>query len=134
MKKLILIAAAFTSACVSTGVKVDHTKLEDFHKGKTTYSDVVAALGQPTQTMYSDNGTKTIVYAYMSGQPRPESFIPFVGPLVGGADIETSSVNMDFDTKGTLVSMSSTQGAMGGGTGFQAISQPRNSNQPRKQP
>jgi outer membrane protein assembly factor BamE (lipoprotein component of BamABCDE complex) len=131
MRKILIISLfALLTACVSTGVKVDPTKLTNFQKGKTTYSEVVAKLGNPTQTATHDNGTKTAIYAYMSSQPRPESFIPYVGLMVGGADVETSSVNLNFDKHDILTGIESTQGTMGAGTGFEANSQPRNSNQP----
>jgi outer membrane protein assembly factor BamE (lipoprotein component of BamABCDE complex) len=129
---LPIICLALLGACTSVGVKVDQSKLADFKKGKTTYSEVVQSLGQPTQTMITDNGGKTIMYAYYGGQPRPESFIPYVGLAVGGADVETSSVTMTFDRKDILRSYSSTSGAMGAGTGFEAYSQPRKSQQPNQ--
>ena len=133
MKKFLLITCMLMFvACTSVGVKVDPAKMADFKKGQTTYGEVVEALGQPTQTMVSDNGEKTIQYAYLSTQARPESFIPYVGLVVGGADTETSMVSMTFDRKGILRSYSSSQGGIGGGSGFEAYSQPRKSAQPNQ--
>ena len=41
-----LFALATLTACVSAGVKVDQSKLAEFHKGKTTYQEVVQELGK----------------------------------------------------------------------------------------
>ena len=122
----LLLAAG----CMSAGVKVDQAKLSEFKKGKTTYSDVIGTLGEPTQTMITDNGDKNIYYSYISSQPRPESFIPYIGFAVGGADMETSQVAMTFDRRDILRSYTTTNGGMGAGTGFEAYSQPRKSQQP----
>ena len=121
------------AACASAGVKVDQAKLSQLHKGKSTYNEVIETLGQPTQTMVADNGDKTIHYTYFSTQARPESFIPYVGAFVGGADMENSHVTLTFDHRDVLKSYASSQGATGAGTGFEAYSQPRNSSQPRKE-
>ncbi len=131
MKKLSLACALFLAACASAGVKVDQSKLTSFKKGQTTYGEVVNTLGNPTQTIIADNGDKTIQYAYFSTQARPESFIPYVGAFVGGADSENTVVSLTFDQRDVLKSYTSSQGAVGAGTGFEAYSQPRKSSQPR---
>ncbi len=132
MKKIITLCAALAlSGCVSVGAKIERSSLEEFHKGKTTYADVVAALGKPTQTYVTDKGDTTAIYSYFSAQPRPESFIPYVGAFVGGADMENSYVTLTFNKNGILTSYASSQGSMGSGHGFEAISQPRNTDQPR---
>ncbi len=132
MKYLFIVAALLLSACVSAGVKVDQSKMANFKKGRTTYDEVIAQLGQPNQTMLRDDGFKTITYMYFSAQPRPESFIPYIGAVVGGADVENTMVMLTFDKRDILRNFTSTQGRTGSGRGFEAISQPR-TNQPRVQ-
>lgn len=131
MKHILTIAAfLMLSACASAGVKIDQSKLTQLQKGKTTYDDVVSMYGKPTQVMVQDNGSKIVYYSYYSVQARPESFIPYAGMLVGGADSENSVVTLNFDKRGVLQSYSSSQGSTGSGHGFEGISQPRNENQP----
>ena len=134
MKKLVLIAAICVSltACMSSGIKVDNNKMSEFKAGKTTYSDVIASLGNPSQTTVSASGIKTISYVYMSVQSRPENFIPYVGAFVGGVDSEHSVVTMSFDKSGILKDYNATNGAAGSGYGLAGISQERNTSQPRK--
>ena len=113
------------SACASSGVKVDQSKLSDLHKGETTYQQAVQKLGKPSSVMLLDDGSRTAMYIYTSAQARPESFIPIVGAFVGGADTENTFTTLNFDKNGILQRYSSNQGAMGIGTGFEAYSQKR---------
>ena len=131
LNSLFLVIAL--TGCASAGVKVEQSKLTDLHKGKTTYQQAVNEFGQPSQTIYNDNGTKTALYIYYSAQARPETFIPVVGAFVGGADSENSTVTMNFDQHDVLRSYSSSQGSVGAGHGFEAQSQPIDYSQPRKE-
>jgi hypothetical protein len=127
---LICAAVLFLTACASAGTKIDQSKMGELKKGKSTYDDVIAMYGPPTQTVIKDDGSKMAIYYYISAQARPESFIPYIGPLVGGADSENTSVILNFDKHDILQSYTSSQGSIGSGTGFRAISQPRNDAQP----
>jgi hypothetical protein len=125
VKKLILALLFLTTACASAGVKVDQSKMAQFHKGQTTYDDVIAALGKPSQSSVDDMGNRSISYIYASTQARPETFIPVVGAFVGGADTENSAATFNFDARGILVKSSQTQGGMGVGTNLEGMSQDR---------
>lgn len=120
----LIIPALCLSACASSGIKVDQSKLAQFHKGETTYPEVIQTLGKPSQTMITGN-SKIIVYSYFSTQARPETFIPIVGAFAGGADSENSVVTMTFDNNDVLQNLTSSQGSTGTGSGFEAYSQPR---------
>lgn len=76
MRYFVVILALALTACVSAGVRVDQSRLADFKKGKTTESDIIAALGSPTMTSVDSTGEKSLIYSFTSAQPRPESFIP----------------------------------------------------------
>jgi hypothetical protein len=73
-------------------------------------------------------------YTYIQAQARPESFIPIIGPLVGGADSHFSNVSLTFDRNGVLESYSSTQSQFGSGNGVAsgATTGDRVQDQPRK--
>ena len=127
-------AALALGGCTSTGVQVDESALTSFQKGKTTINDVVAKLGQPTSNMLMDSGQRVIVYSYIQAQARPESFIPIIGPLVGGADSRFSNVSLTFDQNGILKTYSSTQSQFGSSNGVASGATPddRVQDQPRK--
>jgi hypothetical protein len=77
-------------------------------------------LGSPTSNSLMPDGSRMIMYSYVQVQSRPESFIPIVGPLIGGADARSSNVVLMFDTRGILTQFSSSQAAFGSGEGIAA--------------
>ncbi len=137
MKRLAIVVLAMisTSACFSSGVQVNPDQVASFQKGRTTYSDVIAALGQPTSQSISADGNRQISYMYVEAKARPETFIPIVGAFVGGADSKTSFATFRFDEKGILSDYSSTTGQNGLGTGLESgASVGRIPNEPRQAP
>jgi hypothetical protein len=125
IKALAVLLVFCLTACASAGVKVDQSKMSQFQKGKTTEADVVAALGQPTNSEQNDDGTNVIRYVYSSTQARPETFIPIVGAFVGGADTEQTVASFTFDQKNILIRSSHSQGGLGVGTNLEGMSQER---------
>ena len=119
------LLAVSLSGCMSSGVKVDETKVAAFQKGVTTYQEVIQVLGKPTNSTFMPDGTHMIIYSYVSAQARPESFIPIVGAFVGGADSEQNTVMLTFDQNGVLKTTMTSQSGIGSGTGFEGIPQDR---------
>jgi len=117
---LVMGAALGLAACASTGVQVTEQQTQSFKVGTSTYADVVAKLGNPTTTNLSSDGTRTAVYSYSAFQQRPENFIPYIGPLIAGADMKSSEVTFTFDKKGVLTSTSSSQSQQGAGQNLSA--------------
>jgi membrane-associated protease RseP (regulator of RpoE activity) len=118
---------------MSAGVQVDQRTVQRFVKGRTTYPEVIAALGQPTSSTIRSDGKQIIMYTYVQMQARPESFIPYVGLFLGGADTRSSSASFIFDRNGVLEDYASSTSQLGAGTGLEAETQfnDRTPNQPR---
>ena len=116
------LAAVLLAGCAASGVQVTEQQAQSFQVGKTTYSDVVTALGEPTTVNSSSNGNRTAVYSYSSIASRPQNFIPYVGPLVSGYDTKSSAVTFVFDSKGVLRETTSSQNNMGSGANLAATS------------
>ena len=114
----IVFTSLILSGCASHGVIVSEQQVQQFKRGETTEAQVIAALGQPT-TVTSYNGQRMIVYSGAHAQARPASFIPFIGPFVGGADVKASSVIFRV-TDGVVTDIISSQTASGSGTGMAA--------------
>jgi len=76
------------------------------------------------------DGSRMITYTWVSAQARPESFIPLVGAFVGGADSESSILQLKFDSDETLKYYTVSNSKIGAGSGFEAYSQDRSA-QPR---
>ncbi|WP_328807377.1 hypothetical protein [Paraburkholderia elongata] len=111
---LIMLCSAL-AACISAGVDVKPEQLSSFKQGVTSLDEVVAVLGSPTaQTTLSD-GSTVLIYSFVTSRPRPESFIPLIGSLFGGADTQSSTVVFEFDENGVLTSQRRTtsSGAQG---------------------
>lgn len=122
MRRCLAMAAVavLLGACASTGTKVDQAALSGFERGKTTYTEVVTALGAPSQDAVNADGARQVIYSYAQATMRPETFIPYIGPLVGGMDTKSTAVVLKFDRAGILQDYVSTTGAQGTGMGFAA--------------
>ena len=117
---MIICLAAALAGCAAAGVQVTEQQAKDFQPGKATYDDVVAALGPPTATTTQSNGSRIAVYSYAAVQSRPQNFIPYIGPLVGGYDTQSSAVTFMFDARGILTNTTSTQSGIGSGANLAA--------------
>jgi outer membrane protein assembly factor BamE (lipoprotein component of BamABCDE complex) len=122
--------------CAASGVQVKEEQLSAFEKGKTTIQDVVAVLGVPTGNTLMPDGSRMISYSYSQAQARPATFIPIIGPLVGGVDARSNMVMLTFDQRGVLKSTMSSSHQHGTGTGFAAgpVPQSQVEQQPRQAP
>jgi len=112
--------AGVVTGCAASGVKVSEQQAEAFKVGSSTYSEVVAALGEPTATTVAANGSRTAAYNYTSIRSQPQNFIPYLGPLVAGYDSQSSSVTFTFDQRGVLTGTTSSQSGMGTGANLAA--------------
>jgi hypothetical protein len=115
-------ALIFLTACAASGVQVTEQQAQSFQVGKSTYPEVVAALGQPTGVTTSSNGNRVATYSYSAVAARPQNFIPYIGPWVAGYDTKSSMVTFVFDSRGILKETSSTQNSLGSGANIAAAS------------
>lgn len=120
MKWLLMLTVMVITGCAATGVRVDESQISNFQKGKTTYEEVVAQLGQPTEITRKSDGNTTASYIYSEYQTRPETFIPYVGMFVGGGDTRMNTAMFEFNSKGTLIDYSYSQSQFGTNTGIAA--------------
>lgn len=112
-----LLGIILLAGCVATGTQVREDQLSKLEKGKTRIQDVVSNFGPPSTNTLNSDGSRTIVYMYIEAQARPETFIPFIGGFVGGADSRSNLVTLKFDGAGMLVDYSSSTTAVGTGYG-----------------
>jgi outer membrane protein assembly factor BamE (lipoprotein component of BamABCDE complex) len=113
--KIILLYLGIVSlgACAASGVHVSEDQLSNLKEGQTTYGQVVGTLGNPTTKTRTPLGDTQIMYIYSEYQTRPETFIPYVGGFVGGADTRSNIVTLTFNKKGVLQNYSQSETAMG---------------------
>lgn len=110
MKKPLLaalVAAFLASGCMSSGMDVKPDQVKSFQPGKTTRGEIEAALGRPNVVRTNSDGTLVLVYQHVDVRVRGETFIPFIGGLVGGSDVRTNEVALTLDHNGIYQSSSS---------------------------
>lgn len=134
MRCIWLGLALMVAGCASAGVKVDPQVAASFKPGVTTYQDVEQKLGPPTSQMVMSDGSRMIGYTYARTTTRPETFIPFVGAFVGGADTRSQTVQFHFTPTGVLDTTQSGTNAIGVGTGFAAGTSMDRTDQPKASP
>lgn len=135
MKRLMVVfMLSALAGCASYGVQVAPERMAGFKKGETTEADVVAALGNPTSVTDSLSTGRMLMYTGATAQARPASFIPFIGPLVGGTDVKSSMVMFHFGRDGKLVDINANHSQYGSGSGFAAGTPiPQVEQQPRRE-
>lgn len=99
--------AFLLAACVSSGTKVSEDQASRFVAGKTTYDEVIQALGRPNSIAHVSDGTTSIAYVYVASSPKAATFIPIVGIFAGGANAETTTATFSFGPDKILRSSSS---------------------------
>lgn len=114
----VALAAVVMTGCVAMGTQIKEQQLTKLEKGKTTVQEVVASFGPPTTNTLNSNGSRTLMYTYIEAQSRPETFIPFIGGFIGGADSRSNMVTLQFNTAGVLLDYSSSTSTMGTGIGI----------------
>lgn len=120
MKLIAALLCLLLSACATVGREVTKDQLGGLEKGKTTAAEVMQRIGPPTTTITSQDGRSTLIYVFAHAQARPESFIPFVGALIGGTDVRSSTVRFVFNKDGTLDDFTHATSSTGAGYGLSA--------------
>ncbi|TDG10347.1 hypothetical protein E1N52_03065 [Paraburkholderia guartelaensis] len=120
-----LLCGALLAGCVTAGVEVRPEQMANFRYGVTTLQDVIVALGPASVETALDDGSTLLVYTYVTSRPHPESYIPFIGSLVAGADTHSSAAVFLFDSHGLLKSANSTGSNVGTGMTAAHSAQPR---------
>jgi hypothetical protein len=110
-----LLCGALLAGCMSAGVEVRSEQMSSFRPGVTTLQDVTATLGPASVQTALDDGSTLLIYTFVTSRPHPESFLPFIGPLVGGADTRSSATVFLFDVHGILKRASTTTSNVGTG-------------------
>ena len=113
MRKFSLVLLSLSlCGCMSVGTKFDESRVASFKIGQTNCSDAVASLGRPSMDTRQANGERMVLYTYSDMRTRPETFLPYVGPLVGGMDNDTKSLSLVCDRGGVLKDYSLSTGGM----------------------
>lgn len=109
----IFVAALVLAACASnhgTQAVNDFNRFMGLQAGETTKADVFASFGQPHTVMHIDQTGET-VWTYFSVRERTNfsTFIPYVGLVTGGSDLDLTSAAFYFDPDNYFIRSERTQ-------------------------
>lgn len=121
---IIMATILLANGCMSTGRKIDQSAADRIEKGKTTKAEVISLIGSPELITRKGNGDTIFVYNYTRATAKPATFIPYIGPFVGGANVQQQSTSVTFGPDGVVKDFSSTQGATESDMGFMSGGKP----------
>jgi len=122
MKLLIttLLALMVLTGCASSGNRIDGNYVGKIKTGETTEQEVRANLGSPMAASIMQDGSKMIIYSFARTELKASTFIPIVGLFAGGANTETETLQVWFDSNGVVTSHSFNQGNIDSSSGLTA--------------
>jgi hypothetical protein len=110
MKKIAiagLIAASMLSACatnVGTQTVNDFGRFQQAVAGQTTKTQIHDLFGQPHRVTYIPQSNESLwQYYQVRSTTNPTTFIPFVGMVTGGNDLDITRADFFFDAEGILL-------------------------------
>lgn len=84
------------------GRRIDADAASKIIVGKTTKSEIVALIGSPDGSTSTGRGDTIWTYNYVGSQMKAQSFIPVVGGLLSGANMQTQSTTIIFNPNGVV--------------------------------
>ncbi|CAE6822373.1 hypothetical protein R70006_06264 [Paraburkholderia domus] len=103
----LLAATVALAGCASAGNQVlrnaDQNQIDQhIVRGKTTKSDVTTFLGAADAVSFTDSGNEIWTYAFAKTTSKAINFIPVVGLLAGGENVDKKTLTILFDDKGVV--------------------------------
>ena len=71
-------------------------------EGKTTMSEVSALYGPPTKKSFTDGGSEVWTYEYAYAKSKAINFVPIVGLVAGGVDVDKKELVILFDKQNVV--------------------------------
>lgn len=113
----LIVLIICVSGCMSFGRKLDQDKVAKIKKGDSKEA-VLALIGSPDHMTSDGNGNATFSYSFMRVTSHAANFIPIIGPLVGGHDVQNQMVVVIFSTNNTVSNIVTSYGATETGNGM----------------
>lgn len=90
MKKpiVLLLVAVLIAGCATSGKAIDQNKVTQIKEGVSTEQDVIQLLGNPYMKTLGSDGKIIMLYQYTKVKNRASNFIPIVGLLNSGMDMQ----------------------------------------------
>jgi hypothetical protein len=106
MKTKILLCAILLCSCLTSSAwfppSITQQKLNQIRIGQTTEADLVHLFGTPT-TRFVDLAHYTAIDWFRSVPAPPQSYIPLIGSLLGGLNVEAQQLTVVLSPAGRVV-------------------------------
>lgn len=102
----LISAALLSSGCATTAGNDqvnDFSKFQSLRAGETTKTQVHEAFGQPYDVTYSADSTSMWTYYMTTMRMNPMTFLPVVGLVAGGNDVDARISSFWFDATGVYL-------------------------------
>ena len=97
MRIVLIISLVCLIGCATVGSKIDVNKLDQIKKGHTTKNEVIQLLGNPYFVNLTSDGKQILMYQYVKVKNKPANFVPVVGLLAGGMDMDQQILQILLD-------------------------------------
>ena len=90
--------------CATTGSKriINDNILAQIKRAESTRADVKALIGEPFKVTFTDNDEEVWDYQYVRTKPKTSSFLPVLGPWVGGSSSQIHTLTIRFTSEGIV--------------------------------
>ena len=109
MKKVLCLVgvAVLLGGCATAGNKaIGETSASAVEakvvEGKTTMQEVLAAYGVPSRKSFTDGGSEVWTYEYAYATSKAINFVPIVGLIAGGVDVDKKELVILFDKQNVV--------------------------------
>ncbi|OXM34265.1 hypothetical protein [Salmonella enterica] len=99
---VVLLSGCSTSGNQNLKNETPQSLQSKIIKNKTTKTELIAKLGEPDTKTTLDDGNEQWRYFMYNNQFNASTFIPVVGLLTGGSQIQSKTLEIEF--KGEIVS------------------------------
>ncbi|EAA7620806.1 hypothetical protein AIF64_12535 [Salmonella enterica] len=99
---VVLLSGCSTSGNQNLKNETPQSLQSKIIKNKTTKTELIAKLGEPDTRTTLDDGNEQWRYFMYNNQFNASTFIPVVGLLTGGSQIQSKTLEIEF--KGEIVS------------------------------
>lgn len=112
MRKMDMVGGAVAAllgslvAAAAFAAPITDDQLASLRVGVTTYDEVVTQFGRPVTVETTSDGSRTIIYTVTHARAKVATFVPVVGMFAGGAKGSTHVQRFEFDPKGVLSKVS----------------------------
>jgi len=122
---VILIAVVLVAGCASVGRRIDPEAVQQLQVGRTNRHQAIALLGSPDSITQVGSGGSMWTYSFARASTKASSFIPVVGALSGGTNVQSQSLVLTFGADSILKDFVSSVSGTDVGTGLNAAPKAR---------